>query len=99
MHFPKHSLCSHNTNEIERDKKRERETKRETKKNKEKQEAHYNGILNNSIKRIVFPRSIDNLGFVLYRFKGVFETDKDNSTVTVFGLKKNIVKILINNVM
>lgn len=50
-------------------------------KNKEKQEAHYKGILNNSIKRIVFPRSIDNLGFVLYRFKGIFETDKEYSSI------------------
>ena len=37
--------------------------------------------MNDPVKRIVFPRSIDNLGFVLYRFKGVFETDIKKSSI------------------
>ncbi|MBK9580837.1 MAG: hypothetical protein IPO48_02580 [Saprospiraceae bacterium] len=32
------------------------------------------------VKRITFPRSIDNLGFRLYKFAGIFETDLEESS-------------------
>jgi len=45
-----------------------------------KKDTYYKKLINSSIKRIVFPRSIDNLGFVMYKFKGIFETDKERSS-------------------
>lgn len=45
-----------------------------------RKDTHYYDLINQPTKRIVFPRSIDNLGFVLYRFKGIFETDKERSS-------------------
>ena len=41
----------------------------------EEYDAWFKGITSNLVKRITFPRSIDNLGFRLYRFAGIFETD------------------------
>lgn len=46
-----------------------------------KQKKHFEDIMNSDIKRIVFPRSKDNLGFTLYRFRGIFQTDKENSSI------------------
>lgn len=46
-----------------------------------KQKSHYEDNMNSDSKRIVFPRSKDNLGFTLYRFRGIFETDKENSSI------------------
>ncbi|WP_142785930.1 AbaSI family restriction endonuclease [Changchengzhania lutea] len=43
-------------------------------------DTHYSDLINSPIKRIAFPRSIDNLGFVLYKFKGIFEIDKERSS-------------------
>jgi len=45
-----------------------------------RKDTHYYDLINSPIKRIVFPRSIDNLGFILYKFKGIFETDKERSS-------------------
>lgn len=50
-------------------------------KNSDKLEGWYKGIINNPVKRITFPRSFDNLGFRLYRFRGVFETDIEDSSM------------------
>ena len=47
---------------------------------KNRKETYYDDAINCSAKRIVFPRSIDNLGFILYKFKGIFETDKERSS-------------------
>lgn len=49
-------------------------------KDKNKYESWFNSVIQNNVKRITFPRSIDNLGFRLYKFAGVFETDIENST-------------------
>ncbi len=49
-------------------------------KNPEKFEEWYKGVFSHDVKRIVFPRSIDNLGFKLYKFVGIFETDFENSS-------------------
>tara|TARA_B100001287_G_C22627534_1_gene503334 strand:+ start:118 stop:339 length:222 start_codon:yes stop_codon:yes gene_type:complete len=38
-------------------------------------DAWFKGVTSNLVKRITFPRSIDNLGFRLYRFAEIFETD------------------------
>lgn len=46
-----------------------------------RKEKHYHDLINSKVKRIVFPRSIDNLGFALYRFKGLFEVDKEKSSI------------------
>ena len=46
---------------------------------KEAREKHYKKVMNENIQRITFPHSKDNLGFVLYRFKGVYVTDKEAS--------------------
>lgn len=43
-------------------------------------EHWFEGIRSNPVKRIAFPRSIDNLGFRLYKFVGVFETDFEASS-------------------
>ncbi|WP_407277438.1 hypothetical protein R5O20_04695 [Tenacibaculum maritimum] len=45
-----------------------------------RKDTHFYNLINSPIKRIVFPRSIDNLGFILYKFKGIFETDKERSS-------------------
>jgi very-short-patch-repair endonuclease len=45
-----------------------------------RKDTHYYDLINSPIKRIVFPRSIDNLGFILYKFKGIFVTDKERSS-------------------
>ena len=50
-------------------------------KNPHKLKNWHKGINNNPVKRITFPRSFDNLGFKLYRFKGIFETDTENSSI------------------
>ena len=44
-------------------------------------ESWYNKMIKLSGKRITFPRRIDNLGFRLYRFAGIFETDIAASSV------------------
>jgi very-short-patch-repair endonuclease len=41
----------------------------------------YEDVMSNLVRRITFPRSIDNLGFKLYRFAGVFETDVNASSL------------------
>lgn len=49
-------------------------------KNPEKYENWFNDVTSNMVKRITFPRSIDNLGFRLYKFAGIFETDLEESS-------------------
>jgi len=49
-------------------------------KDKDKYESWFNSVITNNVKRITFPRSIDNLGFRLYKFAGIFETCIDDST-------------------
>ena len=49
-------------------------------KKKDKYETWYTSVVTNKVKRITFPRSIDNLGFRLYKFAGIFETDVEKST-------------------
>jgi very-short-patch-repair endonuclease len=44
-------------------------------------EAHVNRIIQENIERVTFPRVKDNLGFVFYRFKGVFKVDKELSNL------------------
>jgi very-short-patch-repair endonuclease len=44
-------------------------------------EKHYEWSIKNPVSRIVFPRSINNLGFVLYRFKGIYTVDKEESSI------------------
>ena len=44
-------------------------------------EAWFKSVSLNLVKRITFPRSIDNLGFRLYRFAGIFETDIESSSL------------------
>lgn len=41
----------------------------------------FEGSINNPDKIIAFPRSVDNLGFRLYKFAGVFETDVASSSL------------------
>lgn len=48
---------------------------------KSRQKKNFSDAINSDVSRIVFPRSKDNLGFTLYRFKGVFKIDKENSTI------------------
>lgn len=43
-------------------------------------EAWFNQIIQQKVKRITFPRRIDQLGFRLYRFAGIFETDMEASS-------------------
>ena len=45
-----------------------------------RKDTHYYDLIKVPVKRIVFPRSIDNLGFILYKFKGIFETDMERSS-------------------
>lgn len=61
-------------------------------KTKSKQKEHFDSIMNSTVNRIVFPRSKDNLGFTLYRFKGIFKTDKENSSI-----ENGIIHRRINN--
>ena len=61
-------------------------------KTKSKQKKYFDISMKSNINRIVFPRSKDNLGFTLYRFKGIFKTDKENSS-----LKNGIIYRRINN--
>lgn len=42
--------------------------------------THYKKMIALSEKRIVFARVVDNLGFILYHFVGVFETDEERSS-------------------
>lgn len=50
-------------------------------KDPDKYESWFENVIHlNKVKRITFPRSIDNLGFRLYRFAGIFETDIENSS-------------------
>jgi very-short-patch-repair endonuclease len=43
-------------------------------------ENWYNSVITKSPRRITFPRRIDNLGFRLYKFAGIFETDVESSS-------------------
>ena len=61
-------------------------------KTKSKQKEHFDSLMNSNVNRIVFPRSKDNLGFTLYRFKGIFKTDKENSSI-----ENGIIHRRINN--
>lgn len=45
-----------------------------------KKDTYYHDSIDSKIKRIVFPRCIDNLGFILYKFKGIFVIDKERSS-------------------
>ncbi len=47
----------------------------------EKAENHYKRSMKYDSLRIVFPKSIDNLGFRMYSFKGIFKTDLGASSV------------------
>ncbi|MFD1315252.1 AbaSI family restriction endonuclease [Namhaeicola litoreus] len=49
-------------------------------KNPDNYKKWFEGAINNPVKRITFPRSFDNLGFKLYKFAGIFETDFENSS-------------------
>ena len=42
------------------------------------------------IERLTFPRVKDNLGFVFYRFKGVFKIDKELSNLETGVVFKRI---------
>lgn len=44
--------------------------------------SHYQAIINDNAKRIVFPRFTDNLGAVVYRFMGIYIVDKEKSSET-----------------
>lgn len=61
-------------------------------KTKSKQKEYFYSLMNSNVNRIVFPRSKDNLGFTLYRFKGIFKTDKENSSI-----ENGIIHRRINN--
>ena len=61
-------------------------------KTESKQKEHFDSLMNSNVNRIVFPRSKDNLGFTLYRFKGIFKTDKENSSI-----ENGIIHRRINN--
>lgn len=54
--------------------------------------SHFESIVNSDIKRIVFPRFIDNLGFVVYRFMGIYEVDKMLSSVENGMIYKRVSK-------
>ncbi|MEM8529174.1 MAG: AbaSI family restriction endonuclease [Bacteroidota bacterium] len=65
-------------------------------KNVELREKWFDDAVNNPVKRITFPRSIDNLGFRLYKFAGIFETDFEESTPEkglIHKLKKSRIEI------
>ena len=50
-------------------------------KDPKKYHTWFKGVTSNLVRRITFPRSIDNLGFRLYRFAGIFETDLESSSL------------------
>lgn len=50
-------------------------------KNPNNYQKWFSDVCSNKVKRITFPRSIDNLGFKLYKFVGVFETDTEASSI------------------
>lgn len=54
---------------------------REICKTPEKAVKHFNRSMNYNSLRIVFPRSIDNLGYKLYSFRGIFKTDVKASSI------------------
>lgn len=58
------------------------------------QNSHFESIVDENIKRIVFPRFIDNLGFVVYRFMGIYEVDRTLSSVEHGMIYKRISKSL-----
>lgn len=65
-------------------------------KNTKKQEKWFRNDKFNLAKKITFPRSKDNLGNILYRFAGIFETDMDESSIqngVVLRLKKTRIEI------
>ena len=69
-------------------------------KNPEKYNAWFKGVTSNLVKRITFPRSIDNLGFRLYRFAGIFETDLKSSSLrngVIHRLKETRIDIIKEN--
>lgn len=49
--------------------------------NKEFIEKHVVGLKNEKTERIVFPRFIDNLGYIIYKFMGIYRVDENLSTV------------------
>jgi len=63
----------------------------------EKYNNWYNSTINNPGRRIItFPRSIDNLGFRLYKFAGIFEIDMEKSSHkngVILNLKEKKLKI------
>lgn len=59
-------------------------------------EDWFNGVTSKFVKRITFPRSVDNLGFRLYRFAGIFETDLKSSSLengVIHRLKETRIEI------
>lgn len=69
-------------------------------KNPDKYEEWFKGVTSNLVKRITFPRSIDNLGFRLYRFAGIFETDLNSSSLengVIHRLKETRIEIIKEN--
>lgn len=49
--------------------------------NQDLMQKHYDDILKQDVKRIVLPRFIDNLGFISYKFMGIYEIERDLSSV------------------
>jgi very-short-patch-repair endonuclease len=68
-------------------------------KNINKREKWYKEVIANPVLRITFPRSIDNLGEKLYRFKGIFEIDKEKSSIEngIVYTRKNKILVLNQN--
>ena len=50
-------------------------------KSPDKASGHFQQCMNQNTLRIVFPRSIDNLGYKLYSFRGIFKTDEEASSI------------------
>lgn len=48
---------------------------------KNRMEKHYEHHINESGKRIVLPRFRDNLGFIVYKFMGIYQVDKELSSI------------------
>lgn len=46
-----------------------------------KKQKHFDDSMTKQSLRITFPRVIDNLGFTLYKFKGIFKTDYQISSI------------------
>lgn len=44
-------------------------------------QKHYNNLINENIQRIVLPRFRDNLGFIVYKFMGIYKVDKELSSI------------------